>query len=164
MARVAETIRELWLNRHGYFTIRGLKTFEKDGHGEIDLVGYHPHQNKAVHIEVSASPDPSGFLGGKVAARLPEGVATFVADKYHRANIARVREATCPSTANWTLMLAHGRLNREDEVRVALADNNVKSISLFAMLTELSEALSYRVATDAAYLAYLAVAYAKRLA
>jgi hypothetical protein len=61
-------------------------------------------------------------------------------------------------------MLAHGRLNREDELCVALVDNNVKSISLFAMLTELSEALSYRVATDVAYFAYLAVAYAKRLA
>jgi hypothetical protein len=162
MSRIAETIPELWLNRRGFFTIRGLKPLE--GHGELDLVGYHPRQNKAVHVEVSASPDPGGFLGGEVAARIPEGVARFVEDKYHGANIARVREATCPTTTQWTLMLAHGRLNREDEVLAALIDNEVEPKSLFTMLTELSEPLSYRVDTDAAYFAYLALAYAKRSA
>lgn len=36
MSRVAETIPELWFNRLGFFTIRGLKPL--DGHGELDLV------------------------------------------------------------------------------------------------------------------------------
>ncbi len=160
MSRIAETIPELWLNRRGFFTIRGLKPLE--GHGEIDLVGYCPHHNKAVHVEVSASPYPRGFLGGEVAARIPEGVAGFVADKYHRENIAQVREKICPATTEWTLMLVHGKLNREDEVRAALRDNQVEPVSLFAILTKLSGALSYRVDTDAAYFAYLADANAKR--
>jgi hypothetical protein len=160
VSRVAETIPELWLHRRGFFTIRGLKPLK--GHGELDLVAYHPRKGEAVHVEVSASPDPRGFLGGEVAARIPQGIAKFVADKYHRANIARVREGICPQDTKWKLMLAHGKLNREEEVRAALCENKVEPVSLFTMLTELSGKLSYRVDTDAAYFAYLACAYADR--
>ena len=163
MARVAETIPELWLNRRGYFTIRGLKVYEKDGHGELDLIGYHPLKNKAVHVEVSASPDPRGFLGGEVAARIPEGVAGYVADKYDQPNIARVREDTCPPGTKWKRILAHGKLNREEEVCAALKDNDVVPVSLFTMLADLAGALPFRVDTDAAYFAYLADAHARLL-
>lgn len=95
-------------------------------------------------------------MGGEVAARILQGVAKFVADKYHRANVARVREATCPLGTKWKLILAHGKLNREEEVRATLRANKVEPVSLSTMLTELSGKLSYRVDTDAAYFAYLA--------
>lgn len=171
MARVAETIPELWLNQQGFFTMRGLKTWK--GQGELDLVGYHPHERVGVHVEVSASPKPAGFLGGESAARIRKGVAAYVRKKYRRENVEAVREATCPAEI-WRLMLAHGELKREEEVREALRDNDVEPVSLFDMLAELSSGdftiltglssgnLPYRVDTDAAYFAYLAQAYAKR--
>ena len=38
MAFLAETLVDEWLNRQGYFTVRGLK----DGVSEIDLLGVRP--------------------------------------------------------------------------------------------------------------------------
>lgn len=94
MARVAETIPELWLNRQGFFTMRGLKPHT--GHGEIDLVAYHPHDKEAIHVEVSASPNPRGILGNLTASMIPQSVAGYVEDKYLRENVKRAREATAP--------------------------------------------------------------------
>ena len=121
MARVAETIPELWLNRQGFLTMRGLKTWT--GHGELDLVGYHPHERVGVHVEVSASPKLSGFLGGETAARIRKGVDAYVRKKYRRDNVKTVREATCPTETIWKCILAHGELKREEEVRRALRYN-----------------------------------------
>lgn len=74
-------------------------------------------------------------------------------------------------------MLAHGKLNREEEVCAALRENEVEPVSLFAMLTELSSGnfatlpnllpklsgnRSYRLEDDATYFAYLAHAFAER--
>jgi Holliday junction resolvase-like predicted endonuclease len=49
MALVAETLVEEWLNRMGYFTIRGAKT----GQGKIDLLAASFHEPEALHVEVS---------------------------------------------------------------------------------------------------------------
>ena len=49
MALVAETLVEEWLNRKGYFTIRGAKT----GQGKIDLLAASFHEPEALHVEVS---------------------------------------------------------------------------------------------------------------
>ncbi len=159
MARVAETIPELWLNRQGFFTMRGIES--PNGSAELDLVGYHPRDGVAVHVEVSASPKPSGQLGGETVARLRQGVDAYVQKKYRRGAVEEVRRRTCKDDTTWKFMLAHGTLNHEQKVCEALRDNSVEPISLFKMLDDLAGELPFRIDTDADYFAYLAHAYAQ---
>ncbi len=61
MALLAEEIVEEWLNRQGYFTIRGIKT----GVQEIDLLAVKWENNfqvKRRHIEVQASMRPVSYI------------------------------------------------------------------------------------------------------
>ena len=60
MALLAEEIVEEWLNRNGYFTIRGIKI----GVNEIDLLAIKINGSKieARHIEVQASSNPISYL------------------------------------------------------------------------------------------------------
>ncbi|MBU0676496.1 MAG: hypothetical protein KJ626_00130 [Verrucomicrobia bacterium] len=61
MALLAEEIVEEWLNRQGWFTIRGIKL----GVHEIDLLAIKPDDNglNARHVEVQASINPSAYFG-----------------------------------------------------------------------------------------------------
>ena len=75
MALVAETLVEEWLNRKGYFTIRGIKT----GQGEIDLLAVSFREPDALHVEVTVFADPIGYIGrdasgSYVKKRTPEEV------------------------------------------------------------------------------------------
>ncbi|MDA3926002.1 MAG: hypothetical protein PF904_14995 [Kiritimatiellae bacterium] len=57
MALLAEEVVEEWLNRQGYFTIRGIRL----GVHEIDLLAFKPGlKGKHIcrHIEVSVSTNP----------------------------------------------------------------------------------------------------------
>ena len=159
VARVAEIIPELWLNRQGFFTMRGLMS--SNGKAELDLVGYQPRDEVAVHVEVSASPKPSGQLGGETVARLRQGVDAYVQKKYRREDVEEARGLTCKDGTTWKLMLAHGTLNHEAKVCEALRDNGVEPISLFKMLNDLAGDLPIRIEADADYFAYLAHAYAR---
>ena len=60
MALLAEEIVEEWLNRQGYFTIRGIKI----GVHEIDLLAVHLNgdQVSCRHIEVQASIRPISYI------------------------------------------------------------------------------------------------------
>lgn len=60
MALLAEQLVEEWLHGRGYFTLRGLKL----GVHEADLLGvrFVDGQVEAVHVEVSISTNPVGYL------------------------------------------------------------------------------------------------------
>jgi len=60
MSLLAEELVEEWLNRQGYFTIRGIKA----GVHEIDLLAIGPVAGgiQARHIEVQASVNPISYL------------------------------------------------------------------------------------------------------
>jgi hypothetical protein len=60
MALLAEELVEEWLNRNGYFTIRGIKL----GVHEIDLLAIRVNNEKieARHVEVQASVHPISYL------------------------------------------------------------------------------------------------------
>src|SRR5205814_7077237 len=60
MAALAESLVDAWLNRQGFFTVRGLK----HGIDEIDLLGVRPNKNShdAWHVEVQASFRPVGYI------------------------------------------------------------------------------------------------------
>ena len=60
MALLAEALVDEWLNRKGFFTVRGIK----HGVEEIDLLGvrYSEGGLEACHVEVQASFRPMGYL------------------------------------------------------------------------------------------------------
>lgn len=60
MARLAEEVVEEWLNRQGYFTIRGAKV----GVHEIDLLAIRQSDSgiERRHIEVQASSNPMSYF------------------------------------------------------------------------------------------------------
>ena len=81
MALLAEELVEEWLNRQGYFTIRGARI----GVDEIDLLGIRLGNDAAVdcrHIEVQASVRPISYISSVPRAEQRKGV---------RANSARIR-------------------------------------------------------------------------
>ncbi len=107
MALVAETLVEEWLNRKGYFTIRGIKT----GSGEIDLLAASFWEPDALHVEVTVSADPIGYIGGSsLKKRTPEEVKAGAEDwfikKFHgrKEQVVRRREELCPDR-RWRFML-----------------------------------------------------------
>jgi hypothetical protein len=75
MALLAESLVDEWLNRAGFFTVRGIK----HGVGEIDLLGVRPSTTalEGWHVEVQASFRPIGYI-----APLPqEALAGFAKSK-----------------------------------------------------------------------------------
>jgi hypothetical protein len=61
MALMGERVVEEWLNRKGYFTIRGIKI----GVHEIDLLAFKPNvtgQHDCRHIEVQLSTNPVAYI------------------------------------------------------------------------------------------------------
>jgi len=118
MALVAETLVEEWLNRKGYFTIRGAKT----GQGEIDLLAISFREPDALHVEVSVSARAIGYISGPpIARKSPEALKASVEEwcvrKFHgkNAQIARRREELCPDH-DWRYMLVYGDLKHPEEL------------------------------------------------
>ncbi len=61
MALIGEEVVEEWLNRKGYFTIRGIKL----GVNEIDILAFKPSvdgQHECRHIEVQISTNPIAYI------------------------------------------------------------------------------------------------------
>jgi len=68
MALLGEEVVEEWLNRNGYFTIRGIKL----GVHEIDLLAFKPSgdgNHECRHIEVQMSVNPVAYIS-KVPMRI----------------------------------------------------------------------------------------------
>src|SRR3970040_1342863 len=101
MALLAEEIVEEWLNRQGYFTIRGIKM----GVHEIALLAIKWRESEKPecrHIEVQASMRPVSYISrvpkkeqkaGRSAnsakrsdEELIQGVAEWVEKKFHRSD------------------------------------------------------------------------------
>ncbi len=152
MARVAETIVEEWLNRQGYFTVRGLKR----GHNEIDLLAFRCADGDAVHVEVMSNVDPAGYIGDLPYARLEEGITEFVRKKYHNENADGLRKELC-SGREWRFMFAHGKLKKEEEQRSLLRAQNVEVKRISEILDDLADKdkLSFKTDSDAAHFAAL---------
>ena len=157
MAKVAETIVDDWLNRKGYFTIRGLK---KRGRNEIDLLAFRPSDRDALHIEVTSNDKPTGWLGGNLKASASkkekeENIERFVTRKYRGAN-EQLRNRV-PQSLNWRCMLAFNVLDdqEEEQTRVLKDQFRVESVSLSEILSDLAseQALTFYTDSDAAHFA-----------
>ena len=130
MSQLAEEIVEEWLNRQGYFTIRGLKL----GIDEIDLLAIRPRQDGSLecrHIEVQASSRPISYIcrvpkqvqkaTGRAAHsvkrshdELRVGVKEWVEKKYLKANKLELMAQLAPGA--WTKELVVHQVKLEDEL------------------------------------------------
>jgi hypothetical protein len=93
MALLAESLVDEWLNRQGFFTVRGIK----HGVDEIDLLGIRPKGKslEAWHVEVQASFRPIGYI----SPLTDEFVPSFAKSK--RSAKARPLDVLKPSVAAW---------------------------------------------------------------
>jgi hypothetical protein len=133
MSLLAESLVEEWLNRQGFFTIRGVK----HGVGEMDLLAVRPEQNNRLvgrHVEVQVSVRPIGYIGkltkediadtGKsatsAAKRTPEQVKkcaiAWVEKKFKSKEKVRLRASLWPGVS-WTYHLVHGVVREPNELK-----------------------------------------------
>jgi hypothetical protein len=107
MALLAEELVEEWLNRQGYFTIRGIKT----GVHEIDILAVRPSQEgiQCRQLEVQASMRPVSYITRVPAAvqattgraatsskvrkdeELRVGITEWIAKKYDHKDKVQIR-------------------------------------------------------------------------
>ena len=130
MSQLAEEIVEEWLNRQGYFTIRGLKL----GVDEIDLLAIRPRPDGSLecrHVEVQASTRPVSYICRvpkeiqKSTGRAPNsakrsedelvvGVKEWVEKKYLKAKKRDLMARLAPGP--WSKELVVHQVKLEDEL------------------------------------------------
>lgn len=130
MALLGESLVEEWLNRDGFFTIRGVK----HGVDEMDLLAIRPQADGAVigwHVEVQISFRPIGFIaklpktasGSRLSARkrTPEEIGacarTWVDQKFRAEPKARMREQLWPRV-NWSYHFVHAVVREPRELEI----------------------------------------------
>ncbi len=153
MALLAESLVEEWLNRDGFFTIRGVK----HGVGEMDLLAVRPQDDGSVvgwHVEVQASFRPIGYIAKtapQVAAeprqsrsiargRTPDEVEVcareWVRAKFLDPKKAQIRERLWPGI-QWSFHLVHAVVREQRELD-AFAAAGVRLHPLHDLLFSLS--------------------------
>jgi hypothetical protein len=149
---LAEQLVEEWLNRNGFFTIRGMRL----GVNEIDLLAIKPTPTgiEARHVEVQVSFRPISYLGklnkeeqkelgyksansaGKRPARvIKAGIAAWVDKKFFSAKKRKMREMVL-SEAKWQYQLVHAEVHHQDELKF-IQKHGVKTIRLDSIVAEL---------------------------
>lgn len=132
MALLAEELVEEWLNRQGYFTIRGTKV----GVHEIDLLAIRPTADgiECRHLEVQASVNPISYITkvpqevqrntGRAAGsarirddkELREGVREWVAKKFDHPKKVKLRHLL--ATGNWSRELVVNAVKHQREIEI----------------------------------------------
>lgn len=136
MALLGEEIVEEWLNRQGFFTIRGIKL----GNHEIDILAMRllPDGNHDCrHVEVQVSINPISYITKVPKAirketgrgphnpkkrdmlQLTQGVQEWVASKFDLPSKIDLRNRLCPGT--WTRELVVGNVKHEEELEFLVA-------------------------------------------
>ena len=159
MALLAEELVEEWLNRKGYFTIRGLKL----GVDEIDLLAVRQHQEGRVecrHIEVQASMRPVSYISrvpvavqkstGRAASsakrsqeELEVGVLEWVKKKFQHPKKVAVMQSLWAGP--WSSELVINNVKSEQEV-ARIASHGVQILRLRDIVDDLSVRGAYTAA------------------
>ena len=134
MALLAESLVEEWLNRRGFFTIRGIK----HGIAEIDLLAIRHEAETSVtgwHVEVQVSFRPVGYIAKltddmvqalnrvrtNASARTPEQIETcaraWVQSKFKAGAKAKARGGLWPHV-QWQYHLVHAKVRERRELEV----------------------------------------------
>ena len=151
MALLAEDLVEEWLNRKGYFTIRGIKV----GVHEIDLLAVRQGNGdvECRHIEVQASMRPISFITrlpkeaqktGRAAnsqkrssKELAEGVAEWVETKFRRPEKMSLMKSLWDG--KWSKELVLGVVKSEEEVKL-IEGRGVTVLRLKEIISSLANA------------------------
>jgi hypothetical protein len=151
MALLAETLVDEWLNRQGFFTVRGIK----HGNDEIDLLGGRPAASglEAWHVEVQASFRPIGYISpvtdeiakrfaatSKSAKKRPpqiveECAEAWVQSKFTKERKRSAREQAWPNL-EWEFVFVHAVVREPEELRT-IAACGVRLVPLHQVLTGL---------------------------
>ena len=151
MALLAEELVEEWLNRQGYFTIRGIKV----GVDEIDLLAVKFTENGGVdcrHIEVQASMRPVSYISkipkehlkanqspSSAKARTTEileaGVKEWVNKKFIKPNKSKVISSLFPT--KWSFELVVNNVKSEQELSL-IEEEDIKIIKLPHIIEQLN--------------------------
>lgn len=150
MPLLAEVIVEDWLNRQGYFTIRGVKL----ANDEIDLLAVRPNPDGSLerrHIEVSVSTNPISYFsplpkslrkagGTPTSAKrrsprlLAESVQEWVYKKFLKPNKALLFEVLGGGT--WSREFVIYRAKYPEEIDL-IRSHNVRILRLPEIVKEL---------------------------
>ena len=157
MALVAETLVEEWLNRQGYFTIRGAKK----GGAEMDLLAVSFNKDPdALHVEVSVSARAIGYISGPpIRKKPPEELKASVEDWFikkfqgKQMSVARRREELCPDR-DWRFMLVYGDLKHPEELPL-LEECGVEVKHIGDVLDDLRNLKDTRTSSEASGVAEL---------
>ena len=161
MALLAEEIVEEWLNRQGYFTIRGIRL----GVNEVDLVAVKFSEGQEVrcrHIEVQASMRPVSYISkvpkaarktGRApnsAARseeeLVDGVAEWVDGKFFAAKKRALMQTLC--NGDWSSELVINNVKSEKEVGL-ISDLGITIHRLSDIVLELNDSSKFPIKSAA---------------
>lgn len=119
MSLLGEEVVEEWLNRNGYFTIRGIKLA---GNHEIDILAIKPLPKgkcECRHIECQLSFKSIGYISTGNAKRLDdaelvEQVQKWIEKKFDLPHKVELRKSLCPG--KWTKELVVGNVRHEKEI------------------------------------------------
>ena len=152
MPLLAESLVDEWLNRQGFFTVRGIR----DGVDEIDLLGVRPTPTglQAWHVEVQVSFRPIGYItkmteeiatqkgarsrsavSRRTDSELSECVSAWVEHKFKKDRKVAARER-CWSTLSWEFHLIHGVAKFPNELDL-IAAHGVTITPLHSVLRDL---------------------------
>ena len=158
MALLAEEIVEEWLNRQGFFTIRGIKL----GVQEIDLLAIRICEDdiECRHIEVTASVRPMSYLTDvpkeirkktgrpkkSPTQRTPEelqiGINEWIDKKYNHPRKSKLRKELYPGRWSYELVVhkvLHSEemdLFREAGIKILHLENIVSELAHKGMLIQ----------------------------
>jgi len=133
MALLAETLVEEWLNRAGFFTMRGVRV----GVSEMDLLAVRPGESglEARHIEVQVSTNPVAYISPLTNAQskslgkaktsawarpedvLRDSVAAWVEKKFRSPKKVKARNNAWPEL-EWKLEFVHGDVRHPNELKL----------------------------------------------
>jgi hypothetical protein len=153
MSLLGEEVVEEWLNRNGYFTIRGIKV----GVDEIDILAIRPLSNgkhECRHIEVQVSINPVSYITKvpsairkktgiaahnakkRDVAQLTQGVKEWVESKYDQPRKVEIKKALCPGS--WKKELVVGTVKHEEELTL-LRKAGIKVYRLSNIIAEMTK-------------------------
>lgn len=151
MSLLAESLVEEWLNRAGYFTIRGARF----GVSEMDLLAVRqgPNGLEARHIEAQVSTNPIAYISPLTDAQaksvgkaktsawsrpretLEISVAAWISKKFTADGKVNARDKAWPGL-KWSLEFVHGSVRHPEELDI-IRSHGIKTHTFYSVLASL---------------------------
>jgi hypothetical protein len=138
MSVLGEEIVQEWLNRKGYFTIRGIKA----GNSQLDILAIKPlpeGKRECRHVECQLSIKSIGYISTGNAKHLDDAELTEEVLKWIEKEFVRqedLLQRLCPE--KWTKELVVGNIKHEDEIK-ALEQNGITVTRLSHILSDMDK-------------------------